>query len=67
MITLTINGDRREFESPLTISRLLAELDVPRESVAVEVNREIVPRSLHPEHDLCEGDQVEIVTFVGGG
>ncbi|MCX5655676.1 MAG: sulfur carrier protein ThiS [Planctomycetota bacterium] len=45
----------------------MAALSVPRQPVAVEVNRELVPRSQHGARRLAEGDVVEIVTLVGGG
>jgi len=51
----------------LTLTGLftLLGLDAPR--LAVEVNRTLVPRALHAALRLADGDQVEIVTFVGGG
>ncbi len=67
MVTLHLNGEERRFDEPLTVAKLLVELDLVRGSNAVEVNRSIVPRSTHETHALREGDQVEIVTFVGGG
>ena len=67
MIKLQLNGEERSFPAPLTIAALLAQLRVEGPAVAVEVNRSIVPRSTHPRHELREGDQVEVVTFVGGG
>jgi len=67
MVTLHLNGEERKFDEPLTVAKLLLELDLARGSIAVEVNRSIVPRSTHETHALREGDQVEIVTFVGGG
>lgn len=50
-----------------TISDLLDRLAVRRDAIAVEVNREIVPRARHASQPLREGDAVEVVTFVGGG
>jgi sulfur carrier protein len=67
MVTITVNGDRQEFQEAPTIAELLARLDAPRSAVAVEVNRVIVPRRAHVERRLEEGDEVEVVTFVGGG
>ncbi len=64
---VTINGTAQELPTPVTISELLDRLQVPRAAVAVEVNREIVPRACHAARTLQEGDTVEIVTFVGGG
>ncbi len=50
-----------------TVARLLEQLQLDPRRVAVEVNRELVPRSAHAGHLLCSGDVVEIVTLVGGG
>jgi thiamine biosynthesis protein ThiS len=51
----------------MTILQLLEWLKVRRDTVAVEVNREIIPRARHGDRRLEEGDAVEVVTFVGGG
>jgi sulfur carrier protein len=67
MVTLNLNGEDRRFEESLTIAELIRSLQIKASSIAVEVNRVIVPRSSHPTHRLKEGDRVEIVTFVGGG
>ena len=67
MVDLTINGESRAFDRQPTIEELLESLDAPRDAVAVEVNRTVVPRAIHAEHRLKDGDTVEIVTFVGGG
>ncbi len=63
---LTINGEPREVADALTIAQLIVHLSLAGR-VAVEVNREIVPRARHEEHVLEEGDTLEIVHFVGGG
>ena len=49
------------------MSGLLAELGLGGRQVAVERNREIVPRARHAEVELADGDRLELVTFVGGG
>lgn len=64
---IIINGTPQDVPSPVSVSQLLDRLNVRRDAVAVEVNREIVPRSRHAERTLSDGDAVEIVTFVGGG
>jgi sulfur carrier protein len=66
-VNVTINGAPRDVSSGTTIAALLAELEVSQPQVAVEVNRELVPRAQHAEHRLCEGDHLEVVTLVGGG
>jgi sulfur carrier protein len=62
-----LNGEARELPEAMTIQQLLERLKVRRDTVAVEVNREIVPRACHGDRRLEEGDAVEVVTFVGGG
>lgn len=64
---LTVNGEKRDLEGPLTVSAFLALIEVPQRKVAVERNREIVPKSQFDEIELADGDQLEIVQFVGGG
>lgn len=65
-ISLTVNGDARRTSSA-TIADLVRELGLKPEKVAVEHNGEIAPRSTLAAVSLAEGDQLEIVTFVGGG
>jgi len=64
---LQINGDAREFASPLSLASLLEQMGLKADRVAVELNRNIVLRDQWPTTDLQEGDQLEIVHFVGGG
>jgi sulfur carrier protein len=66
-LKVKINGDLREVPEGLTIRALLDSLGLGAERVAVEVNTEVVRRARHAEHHLSDGDEVEIVTFVGGG
>ncbi|KGM57388.1 thiamine biosynthesis protein ThiS [Lysobacter arseniciresistens ZS79] len=64
---ITLNGEPRQFPAPLTVAGLLAAEHLAERRVAVEVNGAIVPRSLHGEHALGDGDRVEIVHALGGG
>jgi sulfur carrier protein len=64
---IQVNGEAREVAAGITVSALLALLGVEPGPVAVERNREIVPRALHPTTTLSDGDQLEVVQFVGGG
>jgi thiamine biosynthesis protein ThiS len=66
-VEITVNGERREVAPGTTVQHLLDALRVERRACAVEINRELVPRSLHPARALQPGDAVEIVTLVGGG
>jgi thiamine biosynthesis protein ThiS len=64
---LTINGEDRVFEKPLTLGGLVEQLGMKTDRVAVELNRDIVPRDHWARTELVEGDRLEIVHFVGGG
>lgn len=64
---ITLNGDRFELEAPVSVTALLAKLEIDPRRVAVEHNLEIVKRQRFPEVVVREGDRVEIVNFVGGG
>jgi len=64
---ITVNGEARDVPDRTTVARLLEMLSTAGGPVAVEVNREIVPRSLHADRALAPGDEIEIVTLVGGG
>lgn len=64
---LTLNGEQRELEAGTSLARLLELSGFSERRVAVEVNREIVPRSRHAACVLHEGDLVEIVHAIGGG
>lgn len=66
-MTITLNGEPRQARPGSTVAELLAGMEVTTRHVAVEVNLEIVPRSRHAEHQLADGDRVEVVTLVGGG
>lgn len=64
---LTVNGETREAPDQATLADLLASLGIDGRRVAVECNRKIAPKSLWSQIVLAEGDQLEIVQFVGGG
>lgn len=62
-----INGEKREVKPGTTIAALLKELGVDYRYLAVERNRAIVPKQEYDQVVLEEGDEIEIVRFVGGG
>ena len=64
---LVINGEARSFDLPLTLAGLVEQLGMKQDRVAIELNRNIVPREQWRETQLAEGDHLEIVQFVGGG
>lgn len=62
-----VNGSARDIPDDLTVTGLVAHLGLSGGPVAVEINREIVPRAEHAERKVAGGDAIEIVHFVGGG
>ncbi|MCG6157865.1 sulfur carrier protein ThiS [Rubinisphaera margarita] len=66
-IEITLNGEQRSVSDGSSIADLLQELNHDSRYLAVECNRELVPRRQHSECRLQPGDVVEIVTLVGGG
>ncbi len=62
-----LNGEEREVPDGTTVLALVEAGGVDRRRVAVEVNREVVPKARHGETVLRPGDRVEVVTMVGGG
>ncbi len=67
MIRITINGESREIPAPCSVRALLSQLELDAAKVALERNREIVPRSSFDAETIENGDQIEIVHFIGGG
>ncbi|MFP6765872.1 MAG: sulfur carrier protein ThiS [Planctomycetaceae bacterium] len=64
---ISINGESRTIPTESTVADLLKELEMQSKYVAVERNLELVPRAIHGDCRLEDGDQLEIVTLVGGG
>lgn len=64
---IMLNGQEKSLKAPLTISALLQDMGLGERRVAVEVNREIVPRSQHEGFQLQDNDRVEVVFAIGGG
>jgi sulfur carrier protein len=66
-VRVTINGEPHSLSEGLTLADLLRQLELNQRRIAVEVNRQIVARELYTAHTLTDGDEIEIVQFVGGG
>ncbi len=64
---IRLNGEPHELEAPLSLSALLARLDIDPRRVAVEHNLVVIKRDRYDDTTVREGDEVEIVNFVGGG
>jgi sulfur carrier protein len=66
-LRITLNGEPYDLDEPLSVADLLARLSIDPRRVAVEHNLVILKRLRFAETLIQEGDQVEIVNFVGGG
>ena len=64
---ITLNGEPYQIDQPMTVVALLERLEIDARRVAVEHNLTIIKRQRFPDVIVDEGDQVEIVNFVGGG
>jgi thiamine biosynthesis protein ThiS len=67
IVRIKINGEDRELPAEFTLAALLEILQMDPRYLAVERNRQLVPRTQHAQCRLEEGDELEIVTLVGGG
>ena len=66
-VSIVVNGESRQAESGVTVEQLIESLGLPSGRVAIERNREILPRAAWIETRVAAGDSYEIVQFVGGG
>jgi thiamine biosynthesis protein ThiS len=66
-MTVRLNGEQRECREGMTLADLVAELGLGTRRIAVEVNRDIIPRDEYAHCRLHPGDEIELVHFVGGG
>jgi sulfur carrier protein len=64
---LIINGKTEQLAEGINAAQLIEQLGLGNERLAMEVNREIVPRSSFESHVFKPGDQIEIVRAIGGG
>jgi thiamine biosynthesis protein ThiS len=67
MITVSINGESRQFPQVISVAALIEEMGLSGKRIALERNGEIVPRSSFSTQQLADGDRLEIVVAVGGG
>lgn len=66
-LNIVLNGQPHQLSAPISIAELLVQLGHQHKRVAVELNREIVPKSRHAVQQLADGDQLELVHAMGGG
>ena len=67
MITVSINGEIRQFPQSISIAALIEEMGLAGKRIALERNGDIVPRSTFASQQLADGDTFEVVVAVGGG
>ena len=66
-MTITLNGDKHELTKPISVTALLQQLEIDARRVAVELNLAVVKKAAYDSSVIKDGDEVEIVNFVGGG
>lgn len=66
-MNLIVNGEKTHLDHAPNVAALVAALELDSRKLAVELNLEIVPKSLYAQTPLKDGDRLEIVQFVGGG
>jgi len=66
-VTIKLNGDSHEIPQPMTVAALLERLEIDARRVAVELNLTVIKKPLYESAVVKDGDEVEIVNFVGGG
>jgi thiazole synthase len=66
-MTVVLNGEERSCREGWTLADLVADLRLTGRRIAVEVNRNIIPRDEYVNYRLQAGDEIEVVHFVGGG
>jgi thiamine biosynthesis protein ThiS len=64
---ISCNGQQREVEADMSLASMLDSLSLPADSVVAEINMEIIDRDQYETTRLQDGDQVELIRFVGGG
>jgi thiamine biosynthesis protein ThiS len=66
-MNVVVNGEPRVVAEGASVADLVRELGLEKAACAVEVNKRLIPRLVHPREGLRDGDKVEVVTLVGGG
>ncbi len=66
-MNLIINGETRQFPDEMTVGSLLQQLELQPDRVVLELNRQILGTGEEQDRTLLDGDQLEIIQFVGGG
>ena len=64
---ITFNGEEKSLNEGTYLSQLLEQLGIEGKRIAIEINREIIPKSAHAQYEIKDGDNIEIVHAIGGG
>ncbi len=67
MVTIVLNGEQKKIEAEVTLDRLLDLFSLPRQRVAIELNKQVVRREQWKTTKLKDSDLIEVIHFVGGG
>jgi len=67
VISVTINGEKREVPGEIDLDQLLELFSLPKQRVAIELNQTVVRRSDWPSTKVRDNDKIEVIHFVGGG
>ena len=67
MVTIYLNGEKREIEEMVTIDRLLDLFSLPKQRIAIEINRSVIRKGDWDKITVSAEDRIEVVHFVGGG
>lgn len=66
-VSVLLNGEERHIPQDVSVTGLLEHLKMKPQGIAIEINREIVPRSAFETRRIGEGDTIEVLRMVGGG
>ncbi len=66
-MNILLNGKTQSIDDDLYLHTLIKKLDLGGKRLAVEINREIIPKSQHEQYKIQDGDTIEIVFAIGGG
>lgn len=67
MVEIKVNGENKQFDQSITVANLVAQMGFTNKRIAVERNEEIVPKGMHENTMIEDGDVLEIVQAIGGG
>ena len=66
-MTIFINGEARQLDDGLTVAAMLDTLELPKQRVAIELNRQVIRKQEWDSTPVSDNDRIEVVHFVGGG